>query len=383
MLIISQKKKISTIHDKLYPVEVQLCMTCSHLFLKHFINQNNYYKKKFTYRTQVTQELKHHFLLEIKKIFKKFKIKKNSLCVDIGSNDGTILSIFKKHKMKFIGIEPSIQISKLANSKGLKTINSFFNESTVKKIIWDVGYPTVISSTYTFANIEDTKKFLKNIKNLLSNEGIFIVETGYHPQQMKNNMFDYFYHEHFSYFSLKSLKKLLNNSGFKILEARITSPKSGSLLVVAKKIKEINKSYELPVASEKKILRQEKKNGVYQKKFYEKFSKKIYVLKKKLHKKLNKIKKNGHPIAGYGASHSSTLLVHQFELSNFLNFLVDDNRNKHFTYSPNFKLPVFPSKKIYKDDVKNILLLAWNKKNLIVNNHKEFIDSKGKFILPF
>ena len=152
---------------------------------------------------------------EIKKIIIENKIKKGSFCVDIGSNDGTILSILKKNKLKFVGIEPSISIAKYANQKGLKTINSFFNEKVVKKIIKKSKKPVMVLSTYTFANIKNLKEFLKTVNNLIASNGIFVIETGYHPKQMENNMFDYFYHEHFSYFSLRSIKYLLNSFGLK------------------------------------------------------------------------------------------------------------------------------------------------------------------------
>ena len=265
----SKKKK--TKKDKLLPINPQICENCSHVFLKHFVNQNYNYKNNFSYKTQVTKGLKAHFANEIKKIILENKIKKGSFCLDIGSNDGTILSILKKNKMKFVGIEPSISIAKYANKKGLKTINSFFNEKSSKEIVQKFEKPHLVISTYTFANIKNIAEFLKTVKNLISSNGIFVIETGYHPKQMENKMFDYFYHEHFSYFSLRSIKYLLNNFGFKILKVKITEPKSGSLLIVSKKC-EFDKSK--ISQTEKKILTFERRRGVYKKNFYLNFMKK-------------------------------------------------------------------------------------------------------------
>lgn len=374
------KKKIKTKKDILLPINPYICNNCTHVFLKHFVNQNHNYKNNFSYKTQVTKGLQTHFMSEIKKIIIENKIKKGSFCVDIGSNDGTILSILKKNKLKFVGIEPSISIAKYANQKGLKTINSFFNEKVVKKIIKKSKKPAMVLSTYTFANIKNLKKFLKTVSNLIASNGIFVIETGYHPKQMENNMFDYFYHEHFSYFSLRSIKYLLNSFGFKILKVKVTEPKSGSLLIVSKKCK-FNK---LQVSNtEKKILFSEKRKGVYTKYFYLKFMKKINFYKTKLHKKLDNIKKSGQKIIGYGASHSSTLLLHQFDLKKYLDFIVDDNVIKHNTFSPNHKIPVFSPSTMYKKKILNVLILAWNKKKYIIRKHKKFINKSGNFILPF
>ena len=376
------KSLIKTKHDKLYPIHIMLCASCSHLFLNHFIDHNNYYKNKFSYKTQVTQELKKHFNNEIKIILNENKVVRNSFCLDIGSNDGTILSIFKKNKMEFLGIEPSIKIANYANRNGLKTLNCFFDNKIVNKIKSQYGRPKVITSTYTFANIENTKNFLKNIKNLIHPKGIFVIETGYHPRQMENNMFDYFYHEHFSYFCFKSLKILLNNSGFKVIKVKVTEPKSGSIIVVSKKVEticDLKSSYKF----EKKFMVKEKKIGIYTSLFYKKFHKKIINYKKKLHLHLNSLKKRGERIVGYGASHSSTLLLHQFELNKFFDFLVDDNKIKHKTFSPNYKIPVLSSSEIYKQKIKTVVLLAWNKKKYILKKHKKFLSQQGNFILPF
>ena len=374
------KTKAKTKHDKLLPIKPVICNNCSHVFLKDYINQNKNYKYNFSYKTEVTSDLKPHFNYELTRIIKDYKIDNKSLCVDIGSNDGTILSIYKKNKMKFVGIEPSIKIAKFANNKGLKTINSFFDSKVVKKIKDKFGNPKIITSTYTFANIENLKAFLHNIKKLISKEGLFIIETGYHPAQMNNKMFDYFYHEHFSYFSLKSLKYLLNRYGFKIIEAKITDPKSGSLLVISKLIGNNLYDKEKSINS---IINKEKKIGIYKKIFYKNFFKKIIEQKNKLQKILIKLKKENKKVVGYGASHSSTLLLHQFELDKFLNFIVDDNKIKHFTYSPNHKIPVLPSNYIYKKKIDIVILLAWHKKKYIFNKHKQFTKRNGKFLLPF
>ena len=111
--------------------------------------------------------------------------------------------------------------------------------------------------------------------------------------------------------------------------------------------------------------------------------KKINFYKKKLHEKLDEISKNGKKIVGYGASHSSTLLVHQFDIRKYLDFIVDDNEIKHNTFSPNYKIPVYAPNYMYKKKISNVLILAWNKKKYIINKHKRFTNNKGKFILPF
>ena len=372
-------EKDKRILQKTYPLVLAQCKNCSHVFLKYVVDQSINYKFNFSYKTAVTKGLIRHYDDFFKKLILKYNIKKKSLCVDIGSNDGSILNLLKKKKMNPVGVEPSISLSNVANKKGFKTLNSFFTENTVKKIKKRYGKAKLIVTNYTFANIENILKFTKNIKNLLDKDGIVVLETGYHPKQMKNNMFDYIYHEHYSYFSLENLNYLFSKCGMRIVSAEITKPKGGSVRVIASLF---NNEHKVSSSIEK-IIKNENKAGINKVKFYKKFYEKNIRNKINLRKKLWKIKQKGKTIVGFGASHSTTRLIYEYELKNFLSYIVDDNKNKQNLYSPGYHLPVYPVNKIYKDKIDVVLILAWQHKKSIISKHKKFIKTKGRFLLPF
>lgn len=224
-----QKKK----YQPLYPLEVAMCQNCSYVFLPHVINPDTSYDD-YIYESSVTVGLEDHYKTYAQEIIKSYKIKKNSLALDLGSNDGSMLKAFLKEDMKVLGVEPAKKISDFANEIKLRTINNFFSEELARKIIKEEGQASIITANYMFANIHNLKDFLSGVKLLLDNDGIFIIQTGYHPYQFSKNMFDYIYHEHFSYFTLKTLSYLLNDFELEIVDAKILKPKGGSIRVFVK-----------------------------------------------------------------------------------------------------------------------------------------------------
>ena len=371
------------IKHKTYPLNLRLCRKCGYVFLSHVVDQKKNYKNNFSDMTDVTVGLKKHLLKNSKHILSKYNIKNNSLCIDIGSSDGSLLYALKKQKMKAVGIDPAIVISKTANKNGLKTFVSFFNKTITNKIIKSYGTAKIIFTSYTFANVDNISDFIKNVKKLLDPNGYFVIETGYHPIQMgKHNMFDYIYHEHFSYFTLNTLVFFFKKFGLEIIEAKITKPKGGSILIVAKfrsKFNTINSSVN-------KIIKLERNLKVNKVIFYKNFFKKINKIGQHLNRLVISNINSGREIIGFGASHSTTVLLYHFNLGKHLSYLIDDNKLKHGLYSPGFNLPIFEVKELFNNNrifsKKTIILLAWQHQKTILKKYRNLIGKNITFIAP-
>lgn len=371
---LSQKKN----SQKVYPLNQMLCRICGHVFLEHVVSQNENYLY-YLYNTEITLGLKKHFDKYAKDLIKEHNIKPKSFCIDIGSNDGSMLSSFKKLNMEILGIEPCYSISKIANSKGLNTFNSFFDKSVAQKILTKYRAADVITLNYMYANVDNILKFTENLKSLLSRDGIIVIETGYHPMQMKNNMFDYVYHEHFSYFTLTNLEFIFKKIGLEIIDVKKVSPKGGSIRVFVQHLGSNRKQN----SNVFKMINYEKKIGVKKIKLYKDFYNKIEKIKKNLIKKLIYLKQKGKKIVGFGASHSTTVMIYHFKLKKFLEYLVDDNKKKHNLFSPGYHLPVYPTTKVYKDEnIDGLLVLAWQHGQAIVKKHFKILKQKKFIILP-
>lgn len=361
-----------------YPLELAICNDCFYVFLPHVVSPDISYKN-YIYESSVTIGLKNHYYNYAREIVESNNISSNSLAIDIGSNDGSMLRALEKQNLKVVGIEPAKNLSDYANKNKLKTINSFFNYELAKKIVQNEGKASLITANYMFANIDNLDDFLSGVKKLLDINGVFCIQTGYHPLQFSKNMFDYIYHEHFSYFTLSTLAFLLNIHNLQIIDASLICPKGGSLRVIIKH-KEIDK---LSISNEFKNLLSEEKNKYYNNPiFFESLEKRINKEKNKLLSKLKKLKEQNFKLAGIGASHSTTTLLYHFNISKYIDFIVDDNEKKHNTFSPGYHIEVFDKNRLNTEKIKYLIVLAWQHQETIIKKYKQFLPIDVIFIVP-
>ena len=204
-----QKFRLQSVNCKKYPLSLMQCSKCNHFQLSISVNPKILYAKNYTYLTGVTKTFKKHFSDYSNWIIKKCKIKKGSLILDIGSNDGTCLNYFKKNKMKVIGIDPAKKPSKIANTNGINTINNFFNKETSSRIKKKYGQFDFITSHNVLAHTENIQEIFLSIFDLLKEDAYFCFEIGYFKEVVKHNLFDTIYHEHLDYHHATPLVKLL------------------------------------------------------------------------------------------------------------------------------------------------------------------------------
>jgi len=362
---------------KKYPLTLALCKKCGYLHLPYMLDPALSYSN-YVYETKVTVGLSEHYREYAEKIISFAGIKESSLVVDLGSNDGTMLRAFKERNMNVLGVEPNRQIAKIANEIQLETINEYFTIGVADHIKKEYGKAMIITANYMYANIKNIYEFTGNVKNLLDDKGLFVIQTGYHPEQIKVNMFDYVYHEHFSYFTVKVLRELLKNNGLELIHVSLYPAKGGSISLIAQHIggkRVMDESVE-------SFINNEISTGMHDPETYIRFADEIDLRKKDLLKYLQNIKSKGHVIVGYGASHSTTTLLHHFEMGDYIDYLVDDNPIKHGLYSPGYHLPVYPSKKLYDDKPKYVLVLGWQHQDFIINRNRSFLNDGGQFIIP-
>ncbi len=361
----------------LYPLELAICQDCGYVHLPYVVNPEASYAN-YVYVSGVTVGLRNHYDDYAKEIVRDFDIPGGSLVVDLGSNDGSMLASFKRTGMKVLGVEPAQAIAEQANKAGLSTINGFFTDDVASRILKDYGSASAVTANYMYANIDDVMAFTKSVARLLTPNGIFVVQTGYHPEQMKIRMFDYIYHEHFSYFTVEVLRNIFRSCGLELIQAAKTSPKGGSIRVIG----QLRSGSRAGDSSVDQLIDEERANGMREVATYQKFDSDIQIAKGQVLENLRNLKNAGKRIVGFGASHSTTTLIYHFELAPFMEYLVDDNPLKHGRYSPGHHLPVYSSEKLYEDDPDYVVVLAWQHQKSIIEKHKVFLSSGGKFLVP-
>ena len=371
-----KKEKLNVVQDA-YPLVLALCENCGYLHLPFILNPEISYSH-YLYETKITIGLTKQYQEYADQIISMIGARKGNLVVDLGSNDGTMLEAFKRRGMIVLGVEPSSSIAQVANEKGIPTIIDFFTDSVVDKIIKEFGHAEIITANYMYANIDDLHEFTNNVFKLLSKEGVFIVQTGYHPEQMKINMFDYIYHEHFSYFTLNVLKNLFEKHDLELIDAQKNPAKGGSIRVIAQRVGG-KRSVAFSVS---KILAEEENNMMHCDEPYLTFAKKIESLKKQLNGLINHIENDKKRIVGYGASHSTTTLTYHFDLGTHMEYVVDDNHLKQGMYSPGNHIIVHPPQYLLEDKPEYVIILAWQYQSQIIAKNQSYLKQGGKFIVP-
>ena len=363
-------------HD-IIPLTVVICENCGHGQLTHVIDAREVYLN-YTYETASTLGLGDHFKTSADYIINKYKPKNTGLAVDIGSNDGILLKYFQDYGMQVLGIDPMPGIAEKATANGINTWSDFFDKNTVSKIKDKYGYANIITSNNLVADTDDLDDFIANISMLMNEDSIFFFETFYFYLQIKNFVWDFTYHEHYSYFTVKPLINYFKKHGMELIDVTPNLTKGGSMRCCLQKI---NGNFKIDDSVQEYIKLEDDFNLPSQK-LFDDYSNKIQKHKSEFIELIKKLSEDGKKIDGYGASATTTTLVHHYEMGNELRYIYDDFEVKQGLYSPGHHIPVLPSQEIYNRRPDYIVVIAWRYYEKIISKHQDFIKHGGKFIVP-
>jgi hypothetical protein len=346
------------------PLKMLSCIKCGFKQLSIVVDQDKVYGD-YLYTTTTSKGLIEHFKKNFYFIKKKKYIKKGDFIIYIGSNEGSNLQIFKENKCEVLGVEPSKELSKISSDRGIKTLNGFFNKKIVKQILKNYKKkPGLICIYNLLANIDDLNKFMKDLLILTSKNTYIVIESFSLLGIVKDNLFDNIYHEHLSYFSIENLKFFFKKYDLNIIYAEHNDIKGGSIKIVLSKINKVNNSVERAINYEKKFKLNNKKT-------YLNLQNKNSKLRENIFKFLDAHKNK--KIAGYGASCSSTVLIHYLKIKSYINFFFDDETRRNNLYSPSTNIRVFNPKQSLFKKIDFIIIIAWRyEKNIIQNIKKNF-----------
>ena len=336
-----------------FPLAVKHCLNCFHNQLSIGINPNILFKKYF-YQSSFSKSYNDHSDYLVKKLKSRFKLTKKSIIFDIGSNDGILLKSFKKINLLACGIEPSKNLAKIANKKGLLTKNLFFNSLVSKKLLKDYGKADLVTANNVFAHILNFNDFIKGLNIILADNGVFVVEVSYFKDVILKNLFDTIYHEHIDYHLLLPLQKLFNLNNLNLFHAESISTHGGSIRIFVTKQK---------IRKTKKLQFLIKKEKIFIKKFnynIKKFNFKINHNRKIIIKIIKNFKKDKKQIICYGASAKATIFINTYNLSKYLDKCLDDSKTKHGKMIPGTKIKIINPKNYTFRKTDLILVTAWN-----------------------
>lgn len=360
-----------------YPIDLYLCRQCGLAQLLDVIDPEVLYGE-YIYLTGSSMGLAEHFRGYAKSVSERCRLSPNSLVVDIGSNDGTLLQGFKGLGLRVLGIEPAKHIAAKANASGIDTIDQFFAPPMTKSMVAKYGHAKLITANNVLANIDDLMSWVEAVNDLLATDGVFVFESYYLADLVENMVFDFIYHEHLSAFSVKPIKALFKRVGLELIAVERVSTKGGSLRYF---IQRSDGPLEED-GSVAKLLAFEEGMGLYRKETYEAFAKNINILKEQTRAFLIEANRQGKSVAGFGASVTGTTLIYHFQIGEYIEYLVDDNLAKQGRYSPGLHIPVLPTSALYDRKPDYVIILAWRFAEMFIKNNAAYIADGVSFVIP-
>jgi methylation protein EvaC len=342
--------------EDFFPLTVLFCPACKNVQLGTTISRARMFEDYY-YLSSVNPGLVRHF----EALAKQFK--KATFVVDIGSNDGILLKPLKALGVKCLGVDPSINVGKIANDAGLETMVSFFNKSAAQKILKNYGQPDILVASSIVTHLEDPHQFLEDSKILMDQGTKLIIEVEYIGSILKKTDFERFYLDRVFYYSATSLQKLFKKHGLTMTDVEKIEPHGGSIRVTAiKSGKDVK-----PSARLQKIIKEEQKNLTQEQ--LELFHNKVVKNIDAFYKKLQEYKELGTVIAGYGApARVATICNYGRITPHLVDFIVDDSPLKQGKFTPGTHIPI----------VSKETLTSKKPGILVVFAHEYFEDIKKK-----
>ena len=363
--------------EKFYPLCTYLCENCFLVQLEEQETPENIFSNYAYFSSFSTTWLKHAQDF-VEMITKRLSLNNQSLVIEIASNDGYLLQNFIKKNISVLGIEPARNVAKVAIGNRIPTLVKFFNSKLAKKLTKDGTIADLIIGNNILAHVPCLNDFIDGLKILLKPSGVITLEFPHLLQLMKNNQFDTIYHEHFSYFSLLTVKKIFDYHDLKIFEVDELSTHGGSLRLFVTH-NENNDVDEHP--SVRLILDKEKKFGLDKLETYKEFAQKVVKCKEDSVSKIKAIKDNGESIIGYGSPAKATTVLNYYGIdNNSIDYIIEDNEMKHGKLLPGVRIPIQSKNGVLDNPPDNILVLAWNFFDYIKKNNQELVDKGCEFI---
>ena len=361
------------------PLELIFCekKDCGLLQLKHTASRELLYKE-YWFRSGLNEKMVDALKDITKSVEKRLSLSENDIVLDIGCNDGTLLRSYQS-KVRLVGFEPASNLVNEASKDTDLIINNFFSFYEFVQ-----HFPNerikAITSIAMFYDLEDPNSFVSDIVNCLDQDGIWVIQMAYLIPMLELNAFDNIVHEHLEYWSLKSVKRLLEEHGLEIFDVELNDVYGGSfrIFIKTKKNDKINIQNSVD-----EFLKKEDEFGLEKKETYHNFANRVNSLKDKLNDFIKEELSNGKLIYAYGASTKGNTLLQFYNLNNKLILKAADRDSRKFgkmTIGSN--IPVISEEQARDEKPDYFLVLPWHLVDFFKERESEFFKNGGKFIVP-
>ena len=363
--------------ETLYPLNLVRCAECTLVQIDYVVDPEELFFPEYPYRSGITPTLVDNLRSTGLTVVNRYNIAKGSLAIDIGSNDGTLLTGFKDIGLRVLGVEPT-NIAEIANGNGIETIQEFFTEDVAKGIVEKYGSASVVTAANMFAHVAQLGSLIRGAEHLLVDDGLFVTESHYLLDLLDTVQYDTIYHEHLKYYSMHSIIRLFDDYGFTVVDVDRISNYGGSIRVYAMK----GKGREVR-SSVTELLTEEMTRGIGEAKIFDKFVKKVRQSKLDLRKLIVEAQENGEEVVGVGSpGRAATLLGYcKIDVDQMTYIAEQSTSLKLGLFMPGVHIPIVDEERLLREQPAYAVLLSWHYWQPIVKKLREK-GLKSKIVLP-
>jgi len=365
--------------EPFYPLHVYVCERCFLVQLQEFVVPEEIFTE-YAYFSSYADSWVEHMRRYADAITPRLGLGKESLVVEVASNDGYLLQHFVEKGIPVLGIEPAANVAEVARQKGVPTLVKFFGERTARELVAEGKRPDLLCGANVLAQVPDPNDFVEGLRVLLKPGGVVTFEFPHLVRLMAENQFDTIYHEHFSYFSFLSAEAIFAAHRLVLFDVEELPTHGGSLRIYARHADDEAR----PVTERTRSLRQREVDlGLTRMETYQGFGEQVKETKRKLLEFLIGAKRAGKKVVGYGApGKGNTLLNYCGVRTDFIDFTVDRNPYKQGKFLPGTHIPIHAPERIREARPDYLLILPWNLRDEIVKQMSYVREWGCRFVVP-
>lgn len=366
--------------EAFYPLKIFTCHNCRLVQVDEMKNASEIFDSEYTYFSSFSKSWLEHAKQYVDMMVDRFGFNEDSQIIEIASNDGYLLQYFKEYDIPVLGVDPTANTAAVAQEKGINTIVEFFGSELAKEKLEAKNIKgDLILGNNVLAHVPDINDFVKGMKIALNDGGVITMEFPHLLRLVEECQFDTIYHEHFSYLSFTTVKRIFENQGLAMFDVEEIPTHGGSLRIFAKHDGDPTKEISDNV---KALLEKEDQAGINTMDYYNNFQKRVDDIKYAVWDFLIRAKKEGKKVIGYGAAAKGNTLLNYCGIkgNDLIEFVVDASPHKQNKYLPASHILVRDLESIENFKPDYVIILPWNLKKEIGNQLNYIRDWGGKFV---
>lgn len=342
--------------EKWFPLRVLVCESCWLVQAEAYSRAAEIFNDEYAYFSSFSDAWMDHARRYFDEIVDRFDIGDQSFVVEVASNDGYLLQHFVEARIPCLGVEPTASTAMAARSRGVPTLERFFDEQLAQEIVETHGRADIWVGNNVLAHVPDPIGFLRGVNHCLKDTGVATFEFPHLMNLIKMKQFDTIYHEHFAYLSFSTVVRMLSETGLEAFDVQKLTTHGGSLRVFAARV-----GSRIVGSRVGELLREEQEANMFSRDFYTGFARHAEDVKNQFLSFLLARKCEGKSVVGYGAAaKGNTLLNFAGVKPDLLEFVVDRNPAKQGKYLPGSRIPIVGEEVLKSRRPDYVVVLPWN-----------------------